>query len=414
MMRKNLRLAVLLVTCAVLFATPSWAAQIMVLNMKASAGASEQLAQSLTPILITELSRRQGMSIIAQEDVRALLENEAQKQNLGCDSTSCMTEIAGSLGTELLVSSTLGKIGRQYVVHLTLFDVQRAKAFRRSSAKQGGGEEAAAEAVVAAVHDLFRDGLPEDLQGPASFSRRGFEASLQGFAKLVLDPKVDPKAARRRIILDLVNTELDYDVKPKLRALELASRRQIARIDDDMLLSKDSADRDRMLRARSYWVAIYQDMERVKEIRTRARERGVVPSGRPLRFQAPEPTEWPAATDISAYKKTVKPGLKLVKKALRAYQKGDKSAFLALWTQDQQGSGERFYRNQKDRDKRYKRSLQLAALHALSPSQLERAIDQNKKGELLVVLAELRAGKIYDDDYVYLIQEKGKWRIRSW
>ena len=392
----------------------SQAAQIMVLNMKASKGASASLAQALTPILVAELSRRQGMSVIAQEDVRALLENEAHKQSLGCDDASCMTEIAGSLGTELLVSSSLAKIGKQHVINLTLFDVQKAKAFRRSSARQAGGEEAAAEAVTAAVQDLFRAGLPAELQGPASLSRRGFQASLMGFAKLILDANIDSTPARRRIILDLVNTELDYDVEPKFRALDLTSRRQMSQINDWLLVAKDSADRDRLLHARSLWVSMREDLERVKEIRSRARARGVVPSGRPLRFQQPDPLDWPPATEIRAYKKAVKAGIKQVKKALKQYKKKNKTKFLKLWSTEQQHSATRFFESQKNRDERYARGWKLVPLFALTPRQLQDCIDHNKKGELLVYLAEFRKGKVYDDDRVYLLREKGVWKIKSW
>lgn len=403
-----------LLMLGLLFSPSSQAAQIMVLNMKASKGASAALAQSLTPILVAELSRRQGMSVIAQEDVRALLENEAHKQSLGCDDASCMTEIAGSLGTELLVSSSLGKIGKQHVVNLTLFDVQKAKAFRRSSARQAGGEEAAAEAVTAAVQDLFRAGLPSELQGPASLSRRGFQASLMGFAKLILDPKVENTGARRRIILDLVNTELDYDVEPKFRALDLTSRRQMSQINDWLLVAKNSADRDRLLHARSLWVTMREDLERVKEIRSRARARGVVPSGRPLRFQQPDPLDWPPATEIRAYKKAVKAGLKQVKKALTFYKKNQKQKFTKLWSADKRSNGQRFYDDEKNRKPRYARTWKLVPLFALTPKQLQRCIDQHKKGELLVYLAEFRKGKVYDDDRVYLVQNKGVWQIRSW
>ena len=414
MQKTGSRTVTLLLLSGLMLAARAQAAQIMVLNMKASKGVSAALAQSLTPILVAELSRRQGMSVIAQEDVRALLENEAHKQSLGCDDASCMTEIAGSLGTELLISSSLGKLGKQYVVNLTLFDVQKAKAFRRSSARQSGGEEAAAEAVTAAVLDLFRAGLPAELQGPASLSRRGFQASLMGFAKLILDANAQVKPTRRRIILDLVNTELDYDVEPKFRALDLTSRRQISQINDWLLVAKDVRDRDRLLRARSLWVAMREDLERVKEIRSRARARGVVPSGRPLRFQEPDPLDWPPATEIRAYKKAAKAGLKLAQKALAAYKKNQQKKFVSLWSKDDQRSAQRFYTDEKKRKGKYKRTWKLVPLFALTPKQLQRCIEQHKKGELLIYLAEFRQGKVYDDDRVYMKQTDGIWKIRSW
>ncbi len=390
------------------------AAQMVALDMRATGGVAAGLAETLTPVLITELSRRPGMSIVSQADVQALLENEARKQNLGCEDDSCMTEIAGSLGAELLVSSSLGKVGRKWVVQLTLIEVEKAQVFRRVTGEQMGGEEAAAEAVIAAVHNLFKDGLPAELQGPASMSRRGFKAALLGFAKQVRDPAQDPKPARRRIVLDLVNTELDYDVEPKIRRLDLTSRRQIGALDDEVLVAKDPVDAARLFTARAQWVVVRQDLERVKEIRTRARERGVAPSGRPLRFEDPEPTEGPSEADIAAYKKAAPPARELVKRALRAYSKRQRQAFLGFWGKEHQKAAERVFDNQHQSDQRNGFSYRLVPLYALSPRFLESGIGQNKKGEMLIYLAKLKKGAPYNDDRVYLIREGGAWKIRGW
>ena len=155
--------------------------------------------------------------------------------------------------------------------------------------------------------------------GPASLSRLGFKAALLGFGRVVLDPGLNPKSHRRRIILDLIHTELDYDVAPKFDALDITSRRAMASINKVAMVSTDLEDLKHFLAARAQWIALRQDLERVKEIRQRARERGVTPTGRPLRYEDPEPIDWPVKEKTEAMFQALAPAQAVVRQALAAY-----------------------------------------------------------------------------------------------
>ena len=100
---------------ALLLSLPATAAQIVALDLKATGNAPKRLAVALSPVLVAELARREGMSVISQDDVRALLELEAEKQLAGCDDAGCMADIAGSLGAELLCTSKIALVGKEYV-----------------------------------------------------------------------------------------------------------------------------------------------------------------------------------------------------------------------------------------------------------------------------------------------------------
>ncbi|MCP4502344.1 MAG: hypothetical protein GY822_20505 [Deltaproteobacteria bacterium] len=203
------------------------AAQIVAFDLKAVGAVRKSMAESLSPILLAQLARQDGMSVVSQADIRALLELEGAKAAMGCDEGGCMAEIAGSLGAELLVTSALSKVGREWVVSMTVIQVDGAKILRRSTGKgRGKVEDAATVAIENAVHQLFKGALPTELQGPASMTRRGFKAALAGLHQAMLDPALDPQASRRRIVLDLVATELDYDASPKLDMLDLRIRRE--------------------------------------------------------------------------------------------------------------------------------------------------------------------------------------------
>jgi TolB-like protein len=107
--------------------------KLAVLDLSA-AGASADLAASLTTAVASELDRLEVFSIISRQEIRAMLSYEAQKQALGCDAgSSCLAEIGGALGVRYLVSGTIGKVGDAYAFNLVLTDIDTAKVESRVS-----------------------------------------------------------------------------------------------------------------------------------------------------------------------------------------------------------------------------------------------------------------------------------------
>ena len=389
------------------------AAQIVVMNIAATGDVPPTLAASLTPLMVAELSRHDGVSVVSQNELRALLEHEGNRQSLGCDDAACMTAIAGALGSELLLVSTLSRIGDEWVCGLTLVRPDEATVVRRATAKQRGETRAANRAVEQAVHDLFRDGLPSDLQGPASMTRRAYEAVALSFGELVLDPSRDPTPLRRRLILDLVNTELDYDTKPKMDLLQLAARRGISDIDRDVLGAKDAADRDRYLRARAQWVAVLQDTERVTEIREKARAQGMTPSSRPLRFLEPDPDAWPAEADIARYEAQWKRARTVVERMLRAVTDRSAKKFAEAWVDNK--NTEHVFQSAVDDRERYHNGYEVVGLHAIVPWDLRDAIERmDRDNEVIVYLARRRDGALISERRVYVARQGDQWRVRAW
>jgi hypothetical protein len=410
-MQRGILLACL---AALLTALPARAAQVVALDLKATGNVPPRLAEALSPVLVSELSRREGMSVISQSDVRALLEHEAGRQLAGCSDTSCMTDIAGSLGAELLCSSSIGRVGAEYVVSIALIRVDGAKVARRSTGRARGGEEAASEALVAAVHELFKGELESELQGPASMTRRGFEASLAGLHRAVLGEGGEPKASRKRVILDLIQTELDYDVTPKIDMLDLALRRGQAEARRRVLASKSAEERENYLAAIEHYHALWDDLGRVKEIRERARERGVVPTARPLRFLDPDPMPRPERADVQRYLERSKDARAVVQRALAAYKKGDEAAFVALWKQGYEGNAKRELESDRESDKHSGYSYDLLPPFAMTPELERRVIDSLEKESLVVYKRRYKDGVVYDEDACYLQREEGRWVISSW
>lgn len=402
------------------------AGQIVARDLAPLGKVKPSLTASLTPVLLHELSRIDGISVVSQGDVRALLNHQADREGLGCDEDSCFTTIADSMGAEMMLSATMGRVGRKWVVALTLFQTDAAKVIRRANGEATGGVAQAEEAVRAAVLNLFREGIPEDVAGPASMSRLGFKAAVLGLSETIATNPAAAAPHRKRIIADLVNTELDYDTKPKLEELGWAIRRGYGNLKVQSLVAKTPAEHARRVAGMEMWVAIERDVERVKEIRERARQRGTVPSMSPLRFSVPDPLQNVAASeDIDAYKKDSKAARATVKKALKHWRKKQKKAYLAMWKPEELSRGEREFKD-RDSQKRYHYTYDLLPMHALPAWDLKWIVGDLKSNAvkvgdgraqpiMIVLVRRYTRGKIDSTSRVRLEKnKKGKWQITSW
>jgi hypothetical protein len=94
------------------------------------------------------------------DEVRAMLDLEAQKQMLGCgEEKSCLAEIAGAVGADVLIVGGLVDVGGETVLSLKRIDQKSAAVAQQVSvrlAKGGNGEEVLA-AIGPSVEKLFPD-----------------------------------------------------------------------------------------------------------------------------------------------------------------------------------------------------------------------------------------------------------------
>lgn len=122
-------------------------------------GLDPRLASVVTDSLLVELRKMRGVSVIGMDEIRAMLDQEANKSVMGCDEeTSCLADIAGALGAEELLSGSIAVIGDEYVFGLRRIHQAEAKvtASLNRRLKKGDGEELLA-AVGPAIAELFPD-----------------------------------------------------------------------------------------------------------------------------------------------------------------------------------------------------------------------------------------------------------------
>jgi len=282
------------------------AVQLMALDIKAIPPVPKSVAQSLTSLLITELSNRQGLSVVSQYEITGLLNHEANKQALGCDDDQCLNEIAGSMGSELLLISKLSLVGKDYHLSLSLLSVSNAEVLLRSSVSHPKNSENTINLIKKAVMALFSKAMPSSIKGPDYLSKRGFKALTLGIHNDLMKGGANSKRLRKRIIFDLLNTELDFDLKPKQRILVGQIRKSLKQVRKEMLYSKNSKEFKLYVYAENQLISLDDDYVRSLEIRKRAEKRGLKPNVGAIRFEDSEIT--PSLTKKEVQKYLLKTG----------------------------------------------------------------------------------------------------------
>lgn len=126
-----------------------------VLEMTVDGGADPVVGTQMTGRLAEVLGKRPGFSVIAPDDIRAILEQEAHKQLLGCDEESCLAELGGALGADVLIKGRISKLDNGYAIALSLVDAQRAEARGHASEVWKGESIGLLELVEPMVDRLF-------------------------------------------------------------------------------------------------------------------------------------------------------------------------------------------------------------------------------------------------------------------
>jgi len=129
-------------------------------------GVSSSLAKNLSQLLTSRLGQYQHFQVISGEEIKVLLGFEESKQLLGCaDDISCLAEVGGALGADMLAAGTLGKMGDALVLNLILMDMQKTMVQNRVSVSWRGREEDLIELISPYVKYLVEGERATEYQG---------------------------------------------------------------------------------------------------------------------------------------------------------------------------------------------------------------------------------------------------------
>jgi hypothetical protein len=122
-------------------------------------GVSDTVVSVFTDSLLAEVRKLQRTSVIGMAEVRAMLDMEAARQIAGCaDEESCLAELAGSLGADVLLVGTIADLGDATALSLKRIDQRSGTVVGQVNQrlKKARGEELLA-AIGPAVAELFVD-----------------------------------------------------------------------------------------------------------------------------------------------------------------------------------------------------------------------------------------------------------------
>lgn len=104
--------------------------KVLVLDVK-SGDLQKSEVETLTGLITAKLARYAELEVLSGQDLKRLVDLEAQKQAAGCDEAGCLAEMAGALGAQIVIFGQAGRLGGTLVVTLDAFDAAKGVAVAR-------------------------------------------------------------------------------------------------------------------------------------------------------------------------------------------------------------------------------------------------------------------------------------------
>jgi hypothetical protein len=108
--------------------------RLLILNLDA-AGVDGSTAKIINGLVTQGLAPSTSLEVITSADLGALVNLEAERAATGCDTTSCLAEIAGAMGTRFVIFGTVGRLGDVTLVQLSLYDSEAARPVAREEVR---------------------------------------------------------------------------------------------------------------------------------------------------------------------------------------------------------------------------------------------------------------------------------------
>ncbi|OGQ86121.1 MAG: hypothetical protein A2289_27120 [Deltaproteobacteria bacterium RIFOXYA12_FULL_58_15] len=142
--------------------------KLAIMPLQAVRGVDPSAVELLTEVLTVKVANLKRHDVLSVSEVEALLGFERMRDAMGCDELTCAMEIGGALGSEQMLTGSIGRLGSMLSVTMTLYDVPNSRVLKRTHVSVENEEDKYEGAVVLAVEDLFgsanvaRDGHRSD------------------------------------------------------------------------------------------------------------------------------------------------------------------------------------------------------------------------------------------------------------
>lgn len=131
---------------------------VLMMPLKPVRGVDKATCQLLSNYMLSQLQGVKRLRTVGASDMDAVLAADKQKQALGCTDVSCMAEMGGALGVDLVMYGELGVLGSKYNVNVSAVRTSDATVAARASLLVDKTEDALAERVPSLVQNVV-DGI---------------------------------------------------------------------------------------------------------------------------------------------------------------------------------------------------------------------------------------------------------------
>ncbi|MBN2493601.1 MAG: PEGA domain-containing protein [Deltaproteobacteria bacterium] len=178
--RKLWIVALALLPASVQARPPAARARIAVLDLREK-GVTKEVVDLLTGTVARKLQSYGIFDVLSREDLRNMLRHGQDMQYLGCDEPSCFAQLGGKIGTDYIVSGTVGMVGKRYVINLQLIEIKTSSVLERVDRQFEGTLDMLLDEVRTASHQVVAKML-EAASGAllVSVSEEGADISIDG------------------------------------------------------------------------------------------------------------------------------------------------------------------------------------------------------------------------------------------
>lgn len=118
----------------------------------------ERIVDVLTNSVVGELRKLERITVVGMDEIKAMLDLEAQKQLTGCSDVSCLSEIGEALGVDGVIIGSVAVVGEALSFGLKHIDQRNAQTLGQYDTRIDGTDPANVLAAIGpAIATLFPD-----------------------------------------------------------------------------------------------------------------------------------------------------------------------------------------------------------------------------------------------------------------
>lgn len=134
----------------------------VVVGLAARRGVDDGLALAMSDVVQGVFTEDRVRLVLGREDIKRVLSFEEERAALGCDSASCLSEIASALDVDRLISGSIDKVGSSYFIVVTEIDARTVEPLARVQGRLPLDEDQ----LVSGVEKLARELLAKSGSAP--------------------------------------------------------------------------------------------------------------------------------------------------------------------------------------------------------------------------------------------------------